>query len=78
MQGRGYQPEGVGGEIALASPGGFQFDKGASRGVKGTHEGEAHAEDHQPIAHHNPWGGDRVEKASFLYIVILITNHANV
>ena len=67
MQGRGYQPEGVGGEVALASPGGFQFDKGASRGVKGTHEGEAHTENHQPIAHYNPWGRQGGERIVLIY-----------
>lgn len=39
-------PESISCEIALTPTSGLQFDKSPSRGVKGAHEGDAHAEYH--------------------------------
>ena len=61
-------PECVCGQVALPAPGGFQFDKRASRGIKGTHEGEAHAEDHQPVAGYDSWGEERQTHTDILTI----------
>lgn len=47
-------PECISCEIALTPTSGFQFDKSPARRVKGAHEGNAHAEYHQPVASNDP------------------------
>ena len=48
-----WVPECVCGEVALATAGGFQLDECSSSWVEGAHEGKTHAEDDQPVTHHN-------------------------